>query len=145
MMEVSLKWGHLLRFTPVFVGDVPVSGTPPTVGVAPPRNSCYICVIIDKKRMKRFFAILAAMSLTLTAAADEGMWLLPLLQKMNGKALHDAGCKLSMDDIYSINHSSLKDNIVHFGGGCTGEIISAEGLIVTNHHCGYSSIQALST
>ena len=96
-------------------------------------------------RMKRFFAILAALSLTLTAAADEGMWLLPLLQKMNGKALHDAGCKLSMDDIYSINHSSLKDNIVHFGGGCTGEIISAEGLIVTNHHCGYSSIQALST
>ncbi|MBQ6762062.1 MAG: S46 family peptidase [Bacteroidales bacterium] len=95
--------------------------------------------------MKRFFAILAALSLTLTAAADEGMWLLPLLQKMNGKALHDAGCKLSMDDIYSINHSSLKDNIVHFGGGCTGEIISAEGLIVTNHHCGYSSIQALST
>ena len=58
-------------------------------------------------RMKRFFAILAALSLTLTAAADEGMWLLPLLQKMNGKALHDAGCKLSMDDIYSINHSSL--------------------------------------
>ena len=95
--------------------------------------------------MKRFFAILAALSLTLSAAADEGMWLLPLLQKMNGKALHDAGCKLSMDDIYSINHSSLKDNIVHFGGGCTGEIISAEGLIVTNHHCGYSSIQALST
>ena len=95
--------------------------------------------------MKRLFAIVAALSLTVTAFADEGMWLLPLLQKMNGKALKEAGCKLSPDEIYSINHGSLKDAIIHFGGGCTGEIISADGLIVTNHHCGYSNIQALST
>ena len=95
--------------------------------------------------MKRIFAIVAALCLALTASADEGMWLLPLLQKMNGKALKEAGCKLSPEDIYSINHTSLKDAIIHFGGGCTGEIISAEGLIVTNHHCGYSNIQALST
>ena len=95
--------------------------------------------------MKRLFAIVAALSLTVTAFADEGMWLLPLLQKMNGKALKEAGCKLTPDEIYSINHGSLKDAIIHFGGGCTGEIISAEGLIVTNHHCGYSHIQALST
>ena len=95
--------------------------------------------------MKRLFAIVAALGIALTASADEGMWLLPLLQKMNGKALKEAGCKLSPDEIYSINHGSLKDAIIHFGGGCTGEIISAEGLIVTNHHCGYSSIQALST
>ena len=95
--------------------------------------------------MKRIFAIVAALCLALTASADEGMWLLPLLQKMNGKALKEAGCKLSPEDIYSINHSSLKDAVIHFGGGCTGEIISAEGLIVTNHHCGYSNIQALST
>ena len=95
--------------------------------------------------MKRLFAIVAALGLALTASADEGMWLLPLLQKMNGKALKEAGCKLSPDEIYSINHSSLKDAFIHFGGGCTGEIISAEGLIVTNHHCGYSNIQALST
>ena len=95
--------------------------------------------------MKRFLAIVAALGLALTASADEGMWLLPLLQKMNGKALREAGCKLSPDDIYSINHGSLKDAIIHFGGGCTGEIISSEGLIVTNHHCGYSNIQALST
>ena len=95
--------------------------------------------------MKRFFILLAALSMTLTAYADEGMWLLPLLQKMNGKALKEAGCKLTPDEIYSINHSSLKDAVIHFGGGCTGEIISAEGLIVTNHHCGYSNIQALST
>ena len=95
--------------------------------------------------MKRIFAIVAALCLALTASADEGMWLLPLLQKMNGKALKEAGCKLTPEEIYSINHTSLKDAIIHFGGGCTGEIISAEGLIVTNHHCGYSSIQALST
>ena len=95
--------------------------------------------------MKRIFAIVAALCLALTASADEGMWLLPLLQKMNGKALKEAGCKLSPEDIYSINHTSLKDAVVHFGGGCTGEIISADGLIVTNHHCGYSNIQALST
>ena len=95
--------------------------------------------------MKRILAIVAALGLSLTAFADEGMWLLPLLQKMNGKALKEAGCKLTPEEIYSINHGSLKDAIIHFGGGCTGEIISAEGLIVTNHHCGYSNIQALST
>ena len=95
--------------------------------------------------MKRILAIAVALGMTLTAYADEGMWLLPLLQKMNGKALKEAGCKLTPEEIYSINKSSLKDNIIHFGGGCTGEIISADGLIVTNHHCGYSHIQALST
>ena len=95
--------------------------------------------------MKRILAIAVALGMALTAYADEGMWLLPLLQKMNGKALKEAGCKLSPDEIYSINHGSLKDAIIHFGGGCTGEIISADGLIVTNHHCGYSHIQALST
>ena len=79
------------------------------------------------------------------ALADEGMWMLPLLQKMNIKTMKAMGCKLSAEDIYSINHSSLKDAIVQFGGGCTGEVISAEGLLVTNHHCGYSSIQRLST
>ena len=83
--------------------------------------------------------------MTVGARADEGMWLLPLLEQMNGKALAEAGCKLTPEQIYSINQSSLKDAIVHFGGGCTGEIISAEGLLVTNHHCGYGSIQGLST
>ena len=95
--------------------------------------------------MKRIFAIAAAVLLTFPALADEGMWLLPLLQKMNGKALQEAGCRLTPEQIYSINNTSLKDAIIHFGGGCTGEIISGEGLIVTNHHCGYSNIQALST
>ena len=95
--------------------------------------------------MKRIFAILAAAIIALPAMADEGMWLLPLLEKMNGKSLAEAGCRLTPEQIYSINNGSLKDAIVHFGGGCTGEIISNRGLIVTNHHCGYSSIQRLSS
>ena len=95
--------------------------------------------------MKRFLAIFAALAFSLTAFADEGMWLLPLLKQLNGKDLKATGCKLSPEEIYSINKTSLKDAIVHFGGGCTGEMISSQGLLVTNHHCGYSSIQGLST
>lgn len=96
--------------------------------------------------MKRLFiSVLAALSMATFAMADEGMWLLPLLQQLNSKAMADLGCKLSPDQIYSVNHSSLKDAVVIFGGGCTGEVISNEGLLVTNHHCGYSSIQALSS
>ena len=81
----------------------------------------------------------------MVASADEGMWLLPLLQKFNADAMRNIGCRLTAEDIYAINKTSLKDAIVQFGGGCTGEIISDEGLLVTNHHCGYSSIQRLST
>ena len=95
--------------------------------------------------MKRILAIVAALAVSVSALADEGMWLLPLLNQMNKKDLKAAGCKLSPEEIYSINKSSLKDAIVQFGGGCTGEMISAQGLVITNHHCGYSSIQSLST
>ena len=96
--------------------------------------------------MKRMIlTIAAALTLAVSASADEGMWLLPLLQKMNAQAMADLGCRLTPEQIYSINKSSLKDAIVHFGGGCTGEMISDKGLVITNHHCGYSNIQALST
>ncbi len=77
--------------------------------------------------------------------ADEGMWLLPLIEKLNNKKLAELGFKISAKDIYDLNKSSLKDAVVHFGGGCTGEIISNQGLVLTNHHCGYGVIQRLST
>ncbi len=75
-----------------------------------------------------------------TLRAHEGMWLPTLLKSIEGD-LQSAGLKLSADDIYSINHGSIKDAIVLFGGGCTAEIISDKGLILTNHHCGFSQIQ----
>lgn len=96
--------------------------------------------------MKKFFSIIIAMAVSAGSAfADEGMWLLPLLEKMNGKAMKELGCELTPKQIYDINNTSLKDAIVQFGGGCTGEIVSAEGLLLTNHHCGYGNIQKLST
>ncbi len=95
--------------------------------------------------MKKFLLLLAATSLSWSSFADEGMWLLPYLQKMNIKNMKERGCKLSAEEIYSVNNSSLKDAVVIFGGGCTGEIVSPEGLLFTNHHCGYGSIQQLSS
>ncbi len=92
------------------------------------------------------FLILFSFILSLTPVkADEGMWLLPLIEKLNIKTMNQMGFKLTAKDIYDINNASLKDAIVHFGGGCTGEIISDKGLLLTNHHCGYGTIQALST
>ena len=76
--------------------------------------------------------------------AHEGMWLPTLLKSIEGD-LQSAGLKLSADDIYSINHGSIKDAIVLFGGGCTAEVISRQGLILTNHHCGFSAITDHST
>ncbi len=79
------------------------------------------------------------------ARADEGMWLLPLIEKLNIGTMTEMGLKLTAEDIYSINKACLKDAVVIFGGGCTGEIVSPEGLLLTNHHCGYGSIQNQST
>lgn len=100
-------------------------------------------LFIDMRKL--FVSVAAALMLGFSAMADEGMWMLPLLQKLNAGAMKDLGCRLTPDQIYSVNHSSLKDAIVIFGGGCTGEMISDKGLLVTNHHCGYSSIQQLSS
>ncbi|MGM0531549.1 MAG: S46 family peptidase, partial [Bacteroidota bacterium] len=77
--------------------------------------------------------------------SGEGMWIPSLLEKFNINDMHEEGFRLSAEEIYSINHSSLKDAVVIFGGGCTGEVISDEGLLLTNHHCGYSYIQDHST
>lgn len=97
--------------------------------------------------MKRIAALLLIVSLGFSqfAKADEGMWLLPLINKLNINKMQEMGLKLSAEDIYSINNSSMKDAIVIFGRGCTGEIISDQGLILTNHHCGYGNIQSLSS
>lgn len=97
--------------------------------------------------MKKLFAVLVILiiSFGFKARADEGMWLLPLIEKLNIGKMTELGLKLSAEDIYSLNKASLKDAIVIFGGGCTGEIVSSQGLILTNHHCGYGSIQAHSS
>jgi hypothetical protein len=73
--------------------------------------------------------------------ADEGMWIPVLIEKYNIKLMKEKGFKLSAEDIYSVNKACMKDAIVQFGGGCTGEVISSDGLLITNHHCGYSQIQ----
>jgi len=97
--------------------------------------------------MKRITALLLGISLMFSwsAKADEGMWILPLIQKLNIGKMTELGLQLSAEDIYSVNHSSVKDAILHFGGGCTAEVVSPQGLVLTNHHCGYGSIQYHST
>jgi hypothetical protein len=77
--------------------------------------------------------------------ADEGMWIPLLIEKYNIKLMREKGFKLSAEDIYSVNKACMKDAVFQFGGGCTGEVISSDGLIITNHHCGYSQIQKHST
>jgi len=77
--------------------------------------------------------------------ADEGMWFLMFIERLNHRDMEKMGLQLTAEEIYSINHHSLKDAIVQFNGGCTAEIVSKEGLVLTNHHCGYNAIAELST
>ena len=91
--------------------------------------------------MKKVILSLFLTSAVLSAHADEGMWMLTDLQKQNEVAMTELGLLIPVNQIYNPEGIALKDAVVHFGGGCTGEVISAEGLVLTNHHCGYSSIQ----
>ena len=94
---------------------------------------------------KSILSIAFFMSAAITLTAAEGMWIPLFLKKLNETEMKSLGMKIDADDIYSVNHSSLKDAVVLFGGGCTGEVVSPEGLLLTNHHCGYSVIAAHST
>ena len=92
--------------------------------------------------MKRILLFLAACFLYVSALhAREGMWIPIFLEKYNLEEMRQMGFRLSAQDIYDVNHASMKDAVVIFGGGCTGELISGDGLLITNHHCGYRQIQ----
>jgi len=97
--------------------------------------------------MKRLTTLILGFLLLVSSVlrADEGMWLLSLLQKYNIQAMQQKGFKLTADDIYSLNQASIKDAVIIFGRGCTGEVVSEQGLVLTNHHCGYGAIQQHST
>jgi hypothetical protein len=87
----------------------------------------------------------AFMMLPASVKADEGMWFLMFIERLNHRDMQKMGLQLTADEIYSINNHSLKDAIVQFNGGCTAEIISKDGLVLTNHHCGYDAIAELSS
>ena len=91
--------------------------------------------------MKKLLFIVTFLWVALAIRADEGMWMLTDLKAQNAVAMRELGLEIPIEEVYNANGISLKDAVVHFGGGCTGEIISSEGLVLTNHHCGYGSIQ----
>lgn len=96
-------------------------------------------------RLKRYCLAILLFFQAIAARADEGMWLPLFLQQLNEKQMRAMGMKITAADIYSVNKGSLKDAIVSFGGFCTGEVISEQGLVLTNHHCGFDAIQNHST
>lgn len=98
-----------------------------------------------KLKVRNLLMAVWAISTALPAMADEGMWMLTDLRKQNEVAMQELGLLIPVDEIYNPDGIALKDAVVHFGRGCTGEVISKEGLVLTNHHCGYGSIQQLSS
>lgn len=95
--------------------------------------------------MKKLILFLTMSLMVMPVRADEGMWFLMFIERLNHRDMQKMGLQLTAEEIYSINNHSLKDAIVQFNGGCTAEVISKEGLVLTNHHCGYDAIAELST
>lgn len=95
--------------------------------------------------MKKIVLFLAMCLMAFPVKADEGMWFLMFIDRLNQRDMEKMGLQLTAEEIYSINNSSLKDAIVQFNGGCTAEIVSKDGLVLTNHHCGYDAIAELSS
>lgn len=112
-------------------------------------HTSYLTPIINQvpDHMKKFLSIstfLLITCFTIASVPDEGMWIPLLIEKYNIRLMQERGFRLSSGDIYSVNKACMKDAVVLFGGGCTGELISPEGLLITNHHCGFGQIQRLS-
>jgi hypothetical protein len=95
--------------------------------------------------MKKILTLLLLIHTLNSIKADEGMWMLPLIEKLNIQKMNGMGCSLSADEIYSEKNISLKDAVIIFGNGCTGVVVSPQGLVFTNHHCGFGAIQQLSS
>jgi len=95
--------------------------------------------------MKKIILLILSLTIFTGIKADEGMWMLPLIEKLNIQKMHNMGCTMTAEEIYSEESISLKDAVIVFGGGCTGVVVSNQGLIFTNHHCGYGAIQELSS
>ncbi|WP_188049946.1 S46 family peptidase [Flavobacterium sp. GP15] len=95
--------------------------------------------------MKKIILFFTMCLVAFPAKADEGMWFLMFIERLNHRDMEKLGLQLTAEEIYSINNHSLKDAVVQFNGGCTAEMVSKEGLVLTNHHCGYDAIAELSS